>query len=246
MTFDLWVSDTWQVVKARRRSKGNSGKTVDEEREERKQRERRGKKHQRDDHTTTMTLSPGSVGVLSLLVCAALEGAVGGGGGGLPRVRWQPGTAVEEGDTVHLECQLALGVPGPAIWLKLDPRDPHSHVLLSHGEIVITDDPRFSVEHHPESNNYVVQIREVSAEDAGSYQCQVPVNSAEEDLRVEAAPPVVVTLLSSASSPAPTRPRKQPFTPARSSAAPLTAGNRPAPHAFLLFLCFLLLSNLAR
>ncbi|ROT67672.1 putative lachesin [Penaeus vannamei] len=89
------------------------------------------------------------------------------------------------------------------------------HVLLSHGEIVITDDPRFSVEHHPESNNYVVQIREVSAEDAGSYQCQVPVNSAEEDLRVEAAPPVVVTLLSSASSPAPTRPRKQPFTPAR-------------------------------
>ncbi|XP_047480548.1 basement membrane-specific heparan sulfate proteoglycan core protein-like [Penaeus chinensis] len=161
------------------------------------------------------------------------------GAGGLPRVRWQPGTAVEEGDTVHLECQLALGVPGPAIWLKLDPRDPHSHVLLSHGEIVITDDPRFSVEHHPESNNYVVQIREVSPEDAGSYQCQVPVNSAEEELRVEAAPPVVVTLLSSASSPTPTR-------PARSSAAPHMPGNCPSPHAFLLFLCFLLLSNFAR
>ncbi|XP_042870448.1 uncharacterized protein LOC122252175 [Penaeus japonicus] len=188
-------------------------------------------------------LSPGNVFIASLLVFTAFEGVRGGG---LPRVRWQPGTAVEEGDTVHLECQLALGVAGPAIWLKLDPRDPHSHVLLSHGEIVITDDPRFSVQHHPESNNYVVQIREVSAQDAGSYQCQVPVNSAEEELRVEAAPPVVVTLLSSASSPSPTRARQKPFTPATASAPPHASVTCPSSHTFLLFLCFLLLSNFAR
>ncbi|XP_042241560.1 lachesin-like isoform X2 [Homarus americanus] len=116
-------------------------------------------------------------------------------GGGLPRVWWQPGTAVEEGDTIQLQCQVASEVAGPAIWLKLDPWDPNNHILLSHGDLIITEDPRFSVLHIPERNVYVVKIREVSAADAGSYQCQVPVSSDEEELRVEAAPPVVVTLL---------------------------------------------------
>ncbi|KAK8726556.1 hypothetical protein OTU49_010308 [Cherax quadricarinatus] len=129
---------------------------------------------------------------LATLWLVSLKGVCGGE---LPRVWWQPGTAVEEGDTVQLQCQVGSEAAGPAIWLKLDPRDPHSHVLLSHGDLIITEDPRFSVLHIPERNVYTVKIREVSAADAGSYQCQVPVSSDEEELRVEAAPPVVVTLV---------------------------------------------------
>lgn len=121
-------------------------------------------------------------------------------GGGLPRVWWQPGTAVHEGDTIQLQCQVAADVDDPAIWLKLDPRDPNSHVLLSHGDLIIIEDPRFSVLHIPERNTYVVKISPVSEGDAGSYQCQVPISTEEEELRVEAAPPVVVTLLSNRSS----------------------------------------------
>ncbi|XP_045583883.1 lachesin [Procambarus clarkii] len=128
---------------------------------------------------------------LATLWLVSLEGV---SSGGLPRVWWQPGSAVEKGDTVQLQCQVASEGAGPAIWLKLDPRDPNSHVLLSHGDLIITEDPRFSVLHIQETNIYVVKIREVSAADAGSYQCQVPVSDEEEELRVEAAPPVVITL----------------------------------------------------
>ncbi|KAK3854697.1 hypothetical protein Pcinc_038839, partial [Petrolisthes cinctipes] len=86
---------------------------------------------------------------------------------------------------------------------------PTPTLLLSHGDILITEDPRFSVQHTNTTNVYVVKIREVSAGDAGSYQCQVPVSEEEEEeLRVEAAPPVEVTLLSdnthSLASPSPT------------------------------------------
>ncbi|XP_068232934.1 lachesin-like [Palaemon carinicauda] len=116
-------------------------------------------------------------------------------GGELPRVWWQPGTAVQEGDTIQLQCQVAADVDEPAIWLKLDPTDPNSHILLSHGEMVIIEDPRFSASHVPERNTYIVEISSVSEDDAGSYQCQVPIITEEEELRVEAAPPVVVTLL---------------------------------------------------
>ncbi|XP_045121004.1 lachesin-like [Portunus trituberculatus] len=112
---------------------------------------------------------------------------------GLPRVWWLPGTAVEEGGIIALQCQVA-GV-GPAIWLKLDPQDPNNHELLSHGDMLIMEDPRFSVSHNRRENIFVLQIDGVSAADAGSYQCQVPVSPEEEELKVEAAPPVVVTLL---------------------------------------------------
>lgn len=115
---------------------------------------------------------------------------------GLPRVWWLPGTVAEEGNTVELVCQVAAGELGPAIWLKLDPQDPNNHMLLSHGDLLITEDPRFSVLYHDSDNVYVLKIKGVSAPDAGSYQCQVPVSSEEEELKVEAAPPVVVTLLS--------------------------------------------------
>ncbi|KAK8376687.1 hypothetical protein O3P69_009949 [Scylla paramamosain] len=114
---------------------------------------------------------------------------------GLPRVWWLPGTAVEEGGTIALQCQVASAEFGPAIWLKLDPEDPNNHVLLSHGDLLITEDTRFSVSHNLRDNIFVLQIDRVSAADAGSYQCQVPVSSEEEELKVEAAPPVVVTLL---------------------------------------------------
>ena len=46
-----------------------------------------------------------------------------------------------------------------------------------------------------DSNNDIPlsQIDGVSMADAGSYQCQVMVSSEEEELKVEAAPPVVVS-----------------------------------------------------
>ncbi|XP_071546979.1 lachesin-like [Panulirus ornatus] len=140
-----------------------------------------------------MTMRPATNIYFATLWLVSFEGVCGGG---LPRVWWEPGTAVEEGDTIKLQCQVASDVTGPAIWLKLDPKDANSHVLLSHGDIIITEDPRFSVLHIPKRNMYVVKIRQVSSADAGSYQCQVPVSADEEELRVEAAPPVVVTLLS--------------------------------------------------
>ncbi|XP_076045345.1 lachesin-like [Oratosquilla oratoria] len=135
--------------------------------------------------------------VLVLLSTLLIQGV----SGDLPRVRWEPGDGVVEGGTVQLECQLGHDVMGPAIWLKLDPKDPNSHTLISHGDLLIIEDNKFSVRRLPETNAYVVTIENVSAEDAGSYQCQVQVSLDHEDhLRVQAAPPVVVTLLQKPSS----------------------------------------------
>lgn len=55
--------------------------------------------------------------------------------------------------------QVASEEFGPAIWLKLDPQDPNNHVLLSHGDLIITEDPRFSVRHHPNDNIYVLKVK---------------------------------------------------------------------------------------
>lgn len=54
---------------------------------------------------------------------------------------------------------MAAGEFHPAIWLKLDPKDPNSHMLLSHGGLIITEDPRFSVSYNEDDNVYVLQVR---------------------------------------------------------------------------------------
>ncbi|CAL4125587.1 unnamed protein product, partial [Meganyctiphanes norvegica] len=125
-------------------------------------------------------------------------------GSRLPQVSWAPGSDVEAGATVQLECQLAAEVAGPAIWLKLDPRDPNGHVLLTHGTLVLVEDPRFSVHHDQDTNTYLVKIQGVVSSDAGSYQCQVPITSEDdEDLQIQAAPPVVITFMTDERIPRP-------------------------------------------
>lgn len=53
---------------------------------------------------------------------------------------------------------MAAGELGPAIWLKLDPQDPNNHMLLSHGDLLITEDKRFSVLYHDSDNVYVLKV----------------------------------------------------------------------------------------
>jgi len=138
---------------------------------------------------------------LAALVFAILEGVCGSG---LPQVSWVPGSDVETGGTVQLECQLAAEVAGPAIWLKLDSHDPNGHVLLTHGTLVLVEDSRFSVHHDPDRNTYIVKIANVVSSDAGSYQCQVPISSEyEEELQIQAAPPVVITFMTDERIPRP-------------------------------------------
>lgn len=48
---------------------------------------------------------------------------------------------------------------GPAIWLKLDTQNPNNHMLLSHGDLVITEDPRFSVIYQHDDNVYTLKVR---------------------------------------------------------------------------------------
>lgn len=57
---------------------------------------------------------------------------------------------------------MAAGEFDPAIWLKLDPQDPNNHMLLSHGDLIITEDPRFSVKYHDDDNVYVLSVRQAA------------------------------------------------------------------------------------
>lgn len=117
----------------------------------------------------------------------------------LPRVTWSPGTRVRKGDTVMLECQVGGHGDEPAIWLKLDPHQPNGDEIISHGELVIMENPRLSVAHKPATNSFVLAIRGVSESDAGRYQCRVPVSSQGAELR--AAPPITISLKDSESKP---------------------------------------------
>ncbi|XP_018017805.1 lachesin [Hyalella azteca] len=118
----------------------------------------------------------------------------------MPSVAWAPGRDVYEGDTIQLECQVGLEVEAPAIWVKLDPLRPNSDEIISHGVLLIAEDPRLSVERLSDSNTFVLAIREVSAADAGRYQCQVPVSSNQTELRT--APPITISLKRAAAAPA--------------------------------------------
>ena len=46
----------------------------------------------------------------------------------------------------------------PAIWVKLDPTNPNSDEIISHGNIVILEDPRFTVAHNEQTDSYVLAV----------------------------------------------------------------------------------------
>ena len=46
----------------------------------------------------------------------------------------------------------------PAIWMKLDPVSPNSDEIISHGDLVITEDPRFRVQYYVDTNTFVLVV----------------------------------------------------------------------------------------
>jgi hypothetical protein len=53
---------------------------------------------------------------------------------------------------------VGLEVEAPAIWVKLDPLRPNSDEIISHGVLLIAEDPRLSVERLSDSNTFVLAV----------------------------------------------------------------------------------------
>jgi len=62
----------------------------------------------------------------------------------------------------------------PVIWLRFDMKDSNNHMVISHGDTLIIDDPRLSVTFEEDTGKSVLTIDQVQSQDGGSYQCQVP------------------------------------------------------------------------
>jgi len=93
---------------------------------------------------------------------------------------------VVEGTRVTIMCRMPIddqlsqatdpsAVPSmPVIWLKFDIKDPSNRMVISHGDMLLIDDPRLSVTFEENTGKSVLTIDQVQNQDGGSYQCQMP------------------------------------------------------------------------
>lgn len=82
---------------------------------------------------------------------------------------------------VSTDEEIALGTDSliteiPVIWLKYDLKDPSNHVIISHGNTVMVDDPRVSVTNGFDWRKTMLVYDRFEESDEGRYQCQLPID----------------------------------------------------------------------
>lgn len=102
--------------------------------------------------------------------------------------------SLDLGSTVELACSVQYGSDYSVIWLKRD-KATNDTVYLSTGTSLVLKESRFALLYDGASATYIVLIKDLQAQDAGTYQCEIVLSvnnkiTAETELAVR-RPPII-------------------------------------------------------
>lgn len=102
--------------------------------------------------------------------------------------------SLDLGSSVELACSVQYGGDYSVIWLKRD-KQSNDTVYLSTGTSLVLKESRFTLLYDGASATYIILIKDLQAQDAGTYQCEIVLSvnnkiTAETELAVR-RPPII-------------------------------------------------------